>query len=138
MNYYLLSLTANGVSTSAYYGVMLTSGGAFYETGARLSLTQSGQTDVTGTEHVVTIGAPPGSIEGLASLETTSNVVSGDVEVNPAIDADLVIVLSGMSESWKYVLPAGETSGSFSFTVRAEQSLTKGGVKNLRAARQSK
>ena len=138
MNYYLLTFTANGVSTNAYYGILLTSDGTFYENGARLQLTAGGACDVTGAEHYVTIAAPAGSIEGLASLETTSKVVSGEVEVNPAIDVDIVCILSGMSGSFQYVLPAGKKDGTFSFDVSTLEPLTKEGVENLRTGRQPK
>ena len=65
-------------------------------------------------------------------------VVSGEVEVNPAIDVDIVCILSGMSGSFQYVLPAGKKDGTFSFDVSTLEPLTKEGVENLRTGRQPK
>ena len=64
--------------------------------------------------------------------------VSGEVEVNPAIDVDIVCILSGMSGSFQYVLPAGKKDGTFSFDVSTLEPLTKEGVENLRTGRQPK
>lgn len=126
MNYYLLSFAANGATTPAYYGVMMTSDGTFDETGAEISAVALGTSSVVGSDNILTISAPPGSVTGSASIATTAKSVAGEVQVNPAINVDLVVTLSGMYQVIaQYVLLAGQTSGSFSFALNGDECLTR-------------
>ena len=61
---------------------------------------------------------PPSSvISGSIVLTTTTNEVSGEVIVSPALNVPVTLTLWGVQRIGEFTLPAGETAAQFRFAV---------------------
>jgi hypothetical protein len=123
-NYYSVSINVANTNGAGYYSFSLDAGEL--DGGAlQIMPTAASAIFATITGHGFQFEAPPAkSIAAGTTVVTSDSTVSGTIGVSPASAADVVVKLFGAAKLLgTYTLPAGETSGRFSFPVSAEDAV---------------
>lgn len=121
MSLYALNVAITGASTGAYYSVSLTQG--TIEDGVGQTMPTQAAFTYMSFQGSITFQVPPGDTSCGGTVEATT-AVAGSVIASPAINVPVVITLWGRgSILGTYNLPAGQSSGSFNFSVNAEQAI---------------
>lgn len=126
--FYSISFGANGVATFSFFQIAITSG---VITNGGVSYTNPHDAQSTYVNFYATAinsqGSPGGVMLGAAIK--SSDPVTGNVMVSPPTNVDTVVTLYGLGKVLgSYTLPAGQTSGSFSFPVSAADGIPEADV----------
>ncbi|HEX8152799.1 MAG TPA: hypothetical protein VF698_06735 [Thermoanaerobaculia bacterium] len=120
MAYYSLNLTSNA-QNGAYYSVTVDSPAAIIDGSMTLTPNSTSYTYFS-AQGAVTAYVPGGELSSGGTVSTSGSTVSGQVYVSPAVSSPVQIVLYGRgSVLGNYTLPAGQTSGNFSFNVSSSE-----------------
>lgn len=129
-NFYSIGAVARRSTTFSFYSLNITSGvltnsGVSYEnpTNAQSLYVNAYATAIQsqGGPADVTLGAAINS----------SDPVTGSIMASPPSNTDVVVTLYGVGKVLgTYTLPAGQTSGNFSFPVGSEDAFSEGDVES--------
>lgn len=138
--YYALSLTAQGVSSTAYYGVTPHHELKIAQGSATVVPTGTGVVLVDVHPEELQLQSPPASLSAGVTIVTGAPAIGGHFEVSPAINVALVLTAygAGGKEIGQAILDAGDTEKTFSFPVDGDQAMSaaeaEGVLKRLAAA----
>ncbi len=121
MSLYALNAAISGASTGAYYSVNLTTGTLVDGVGQCMP-TQTAFTYMS-FQGSIAFQVPPGDTSCGGTVNATTTV-AGTVLVSPPINVPVTITLWGRGTTLgTYNLPAGQTSGQFSFNVSSSDAI---------------
>lgn len=126
-DYYALTLSANGVSTSAYYSLTPTSNLEFDQGGVTIVPDSADATQVNVYPETLQIQSPPGSVNAGVTIITSASEIAGRVLVSPPINVAVVVTLYGVGgqQIAQTTLDPGVGDKLFSFAVSDEQAIPR-------------
>jgi capsular polysaccharide biosynthesis protein len=127
-NYYALTLSANGASTSAFYSVNPTSNLQIAQGGVTMEPASQATTMVNIYPEELQIQAPPGMVYGGVTIITDAEMISGHVVVSPPVNVAVVVTVygAGGTQLGQYILDPGVGSGNFSFPSDPAKAMSAG------------
>lgn len=122
MSLYALNAAINGASTGCYCSVTLTSG-ALVDGVGQCMPSQLAYTYMS-FQGAITFQVPAGDTSCGGTVSATTPTIAGTVLVSPPVNVPTVITLWGVGkEIGSYSLPAGQTSGQFSFNASSSDAI---------------
>jgi len=117
---YGLNMSVIGADKTAYYSIDLTSGtsgaGSFSATPAQTQYTY------VSFQGGITFQVPAGVASGAAPVTTTNGLIAGNVNVSPAINVPVQIVLYYQGKIIQsYEVQPGQTQGNFNWQVASNE-----------------
>lgn len=128
-NFYSIGAVARRSNTLSFFSLNITSGvitnsGVSYE-----NPTNAQSTYVNVYETAVQSQGSPADVT-LGAAINSSDPVTGSIMASPPTNVDVVVTLYGLGKVLgTYTLPAGQTSGNFSFPVSSEDAIPENDVK---------
>ena len=128
--YYALTLTAQGVSSSAYYSVTPTSNLEFTQGGATIVPTRQSATMVNIYPETLQLSAPAGSISAAVTIVTGESQIAGRVIVSPPVNVAVVVTLYGVGgqQIGQAIVDPGTGDRTFNFPVSEGNAISKADV----------
>ena len=128
--YYALTLSAQGVSTSAYYSVTPTSDLEFTQGGVTIMPTQTAATLVNIYPETLQIQAPAGMINAGVTIQTGADQIAGRLMVSPPVNVAVTITLYGVGgqQLGQTTLDPGVGDKTFNFAVSEGNAISKSDV----------
>jgi hypothetical protein len=128
-NFYSIGAVAKRSNTLSFFSLNITSGvitnsGVSYENPVNAQSTY-----VNVYETAVQSQGSPADVTLGAAIDS-SDPVTGSIMASPPTNVDVVVTLYGQGKVLgTYTLPAGQTSGDFSFQVNSADAIPQGDVK---------
>lgn len=119
-SFYSISMVANGVKTLSFFQIAMTSG-VITNGGVSYMNPEHAQSSFVNffATAINAQGSPAQSVTLGAAIKSSAPV-TGNVMASPPANVDAVVTLFGQGKVLgTYTLPAGQSSGSFSFQVDA-------------------
>ncbi|HKR65849.1 MAG TPA: hypothetical protein VJZ00_19110 [Thermoanaerobaculia bacterium] len=126
--YYGLTLAAQGVNSSGYYGVTPQPPVQFAQGGATIVPTQTGVVMMNIYPQELQIQAPAGSVSAATTIITDASTIAGTFGVSPPINVALVLTLygSGGQQIGQSILDPGMPGKPFSFPIPSGVGMSAG------------
>lgn len=127
-NYYALTMAANDTASSAFYSIVPTEGGQFFQGSFTIVPSQATTFTVAIYPTMVQATFPASSsINGGITIATSSadTVIAGNVVVSPAVTVPVTFTLYGIGGQpiGSYTLPAGQSEGHYRFEIAQAQAI---------------
>jgi len=125
--YYALTLTAAGVSSTAYYSLTPTSNLEFTQGGVSIMPTQTAATLVNIYPETLQIQSPAGALYAGVTILTGDNQIAGRLMVSPPVNVAVVVTLYGVGgqQLGQTTLDPGTGDKAFSFPVSEGNAISK-------------
>lgn len=130
MSFYSIGAVARRTTTFSFFSLNITSGvitnsGVSYE-----NPTNAQSTYVNVYANSVQSQGSPADVTLGAAIDS-SDPVTGSIMASPPANVDVVVTLYGLGKTLgTYTLPAGQTSGNFTFHVSSEEGFPENDAKS--------
>lgn len=126
--YYALSLSAQGVSASAYYGITPAPNLSIAQGGASIYPEATSATFINIYPQELQIQAPPGTLSASVTIITSEDTIAGTFGVSPPINVALVLTLygNGGAQLGQAIVDPGTEGRAFSFPVDDSKGMNEG------------
>jgi hypothetical protein len=138
-SYYALQLTAQGVNSSAYYGITPAPNLSIAQGGASIYPTATAATFINIYPQELQIQAPAGTLSASVTIITSEGTIAGTFGVSPPINVALVLTLYGNGgvQLGQSIVDPGTEGRPFSFPVDGTKAMNASeatdALKNLTA-----